>query len=69
MTSTDTEPTPQSNATNSASTVLSDTTCPHGHTVAVQYLRDPSYANAASLKASSFQNHQRILPQCNCTLT
>jgi hypothetical protein len=54
---------------NSSRTQKSVTSCPHGTTTFYQYLRDPSYANAAQLKADSFLNHQRILYQCNCTLT
>jgi hypothetical protein len=42
-----TQPDPQSNATNSQKnhnnpkTVISDTTCPHGHTTFVQYVNAP----------------------------
>jgi len=68
------KPETQSNANNaqknknSAHTVESDTSCIHGHTSFVQYLANPSYANAANLKTDSFNQHVRVT-QCNCTLT
>jgi hypothetical protein len=53
---------------NSPHAVESDTTCVHGHTNFVQYLMNSSYANAAVYKTDSFNQHQRVLSSCNCTL-
>ena len=67
-------PVQHTNATNSQKnhnnpkTVLSDTTCVHGHTTFTQYTADGSVPNAAVFKQDSFNNHVRVT-QCNCTLT
>jgi len=70
------QPETQSNATNSQSnrnnnprTQQSQTTCTHGTSNSMQYLRLPADANAPELKNQSFLNHQRLFPACNCVLT
>jgi hypothetical protein len=59
----------QSNRNNNPRTQQSQTTCVHGTSNNMQYLRLPTDANATELKNQSFLNHQRLFPACNCVLS